>query len=100
MIIVYITCGSRAEASKIGKAMVRKRLAVCANYFPIDSVYEWEGKIAEGKEFVLLMKTAENNFESIKKEAKRMHSYDVPCILKIKASANKEYDDWVRKSVK
>ena len=100
MIIVYITCGSRAEASKIGRAMVRKRLAACANYFPINSVYKWKGKLAEGREFVLLLKTAEKNFSKIKIEAKKTHSYDVPCILKIKADANEEYAEWVSKSVK
>ncbi len=98
MIIVYVTCKDKEEAHKIGRHVVEKKLAACANYFPINSIYEWQGKLNEYNEFVLLMKTVDANFGKLKEEVKKLHSYDVPCILKIKVDSNKKYEDWVKKS--
>lgn len=100
MIVVYVTCKDKEEAHKIGRHVVGKKLAACANYFPINSIYEWQGKLNEDNEFVLLMKTVDANFGKLNEEVKKLHSYDVPCILKIKADANAEYDEWVKKQVK
>jgi periplasmic divalent cation tolerance protein len=100
MIIVYVTCKDKEEAHKIGKHVVEKKLAACANYFPVNSVYEWQGKLQEDNEFVLLLKTFDENFDKVKEEVEKIHSYDVPCILKIDVEANKEYRDWVKQQVK
>lgn len=99
MIIVYVTCGSKEEAKKIADFAVKNKLAACANYFPINSVYKWKGKIENDKEFVLLLKTVDKNFGKLKSEIRKMHSYEIPCIMKIDADANKEYADWVKKQV-
>ena len=47
-----------------------------------------------------MAKTLEKNYKKIKEEVKKMHSYDVPCILKIDAEANESYDKWVKEEVK
>lgn len=52
------------------------------------------------QEYVIMAKTKEKNYEIIKEEVKKMHSYDVPCILKIDAEANEEYSKWVNKGLK
>lgn len=70
MILVYITCKNNKEANKIAKQLLQKKLIACANIFPITSLYKWEGKIANDKETVLLLKAVEKNFEKIKKEVK------------------------------
>ncbi|GAG37193.1 unnamed protein product, partial [marine sediment metagenome] len=44
--------------------------------------------------------TKEENYNKVKEEVKKLHSYDVPCILKIKAEANEEYNDWINKETK
>jgi len=100
MIVAYITCKNAAEAKRIGKFMINKKLVACANYFPINPVYKWGGKLVEDKEVVLLLKSVDKNFNKIKKEVKKLHSYEVPCILKIDVEANREYVDWVKKSTR
>ena len=97
MALVYITCKDKAEARKIAKHLLEKKLVACANFFPINSMYWWEGKIEDDKEFLLLAKTSDKSFEKVKKEVKAIHSYDVPCILKLETEGNKEYMDWVDK---
>lgn len=100
MIIIYITNPSEEEAKKIAHHLIEKRLIACANIFPITSVYRWKGKVNDDKEFVLLAKTKPELYNKVKTEVESIHSYDCPCILKIPAEANKQYDDWVSSEVK
>jgi uncharacterized protein involved in tolerance to divalent cations len=43
----------------------------------------------------LLAKTNDKNYEKVKLEVKKIHSYDIPCILKIETKGNSEFIDWV-----
>jgi periplasmic divalent cation tolerance protein len=100
MILVYITNPDKKTAHKIGKHLVEKRLCACVNIFPIESYYWWKGKIEKAKEWVVIAKTLEKNYEKIKKEIKSVHPYTIPCIIKIKADANKEYLDWLKSEIR
>ncbi|MFC1754099.1 divalent-cation tolerance protein CutA [Thermoproteota archaeon] len=97
MIFIYITCKDKKEAKSIAKELIEKKLIACANIFPIESLYNWEGKLVDEEETVLLCKTREGNYNDVAKAVKKMHSYEVPCICKIKADANKSYFDWIHK---
>ena len=100
MIFAYITNPTKEEARKIAMHLLRKKLIACANIFPINSLYWWKGKIAEENEFILIAKTINSNFEKVKKEVEKMHSYNVPCIAKIRADSNRKFLDWVKSEVK
>jgi len=99
-IFIYITNPSKEEARKIAKYLLKKKLIACGNIFPINSLYWWEGEIADENEFVLIAKTMEANFEKVKNEVEKIHSYAVPCVIKIPVSSNKKYFDWLRSEVK
>ncbi|WP_293097987.1 divalent cation tolerance protein CutA [Moorena sp. SIOASIH] len=57
MKLYYVTLNTTEEASKISKALLEQKLAVCTNWFPITCAYSWEGKIVEEPETVLIIKT-------------------------------------------
>lgn len=97
MTIVYITCKDNKEAKAISKHLLDKRLIACANIHPIESLYRWEGSIKQESEAVIIAKTQEKHYKAIKQEVKKLHSYDIPCILKIKAGCNEEYGKWIEK---
>ncbi len=97
MILIYITCKDKKQAKNISKNLLEKRLVACTNIHPIESMYWWENKIQEDNEVVIIAKTKEENYEKVKQEVKKLHSYDIPCILKLNAEANKEYNDWINK---
>ena len=100
MTMVYITCKDEKEAVKISKLLLNRKLIACSNMHPIRSMYWWNNKIQDDKEFVIIAKTTEKNYEKIKGEVKKVHSYDTPCILKIKAEAEEDYGKWVREVIK
>ncbi len=95
MILFYIPCKNKKEAEKIAKGLIKKNLVACMNAFPISSMYEWKGKLVNGKEHLLLLKTANKNAKKVQDAVEKMHSYDIPCIMKIKAEANKKFERWI-----
>lgn len=101
MIFIYVVCANRSEAQKIGKACVAERLAACANYFPIESVYRWQGKVIQDKEYSLILKTRKENFAKAKYLVKKLHSYKVPCICAWCADqVEKSYLQWLKENSK
>jgi len=99
MILIYITCKDNEEAKKLSKALLEKRLVACTNIHPIESMYWWKDKIQEDNEVVIIAKTKEQNYEKVKEEVKKLHSYEIPCILKISAECNEEYNDWIERVI-
>ncbi len=99
IILVYITTPNVAEAKKIASALVQEKLAACANIFPIQSAYWWEGKIENGKEWVSLLKTASHLRRQLQEAIERLHPYEVPCIMQWEVIANKAYENWISASV-
>jgi len=62
-------------------------------------MYQWEGKIADEKEVVLLLKTEEKLAKKVEGEVKKFHPYKIPCIAQLPVKVNKEYKEWVQKTV-
>ena len=94
-IFLYVTCGSEQEAKKIARHLLEKKLIACANIFPIKSMYWWRGKIENGSEFVAILKTKEEKYAVVKREIEKIHSYAVPCIIRINVEPNSDYAAWL-----
>lgn len=100
MTLAYIICKDAVEAEKISLRLLKKKLIACANIFPIRGMYRWKGKILNEAENVVIAKTNEKNFDKVVSEVKKIHSYQIPCILRIEAIANKDYEKWADKEMK
>ena len=94
---VYITACDKAEALKIGRALVEERLAECANVIDnMTSIYWWEGKIENSAEVVLIAKTKQELVESLISRVKELPSYSCPCIVSWPIIAgNPDYLRWI-----
>jgi periplasmic divalent cation tolerance protein len=99
-IFIYITNPDMARAKKLTNHLLKKRLIACANVFPIKSIYWWKGEVEESDEVVLIAKTRKQLWQKLKTEVKKLHPYDTPCITKLDAEANKEFEEWVHKETK
>lgn len=95
--VVYITTSSDEEAADIAGKMVESRLAACGNVLPgMKSVYQWKGNIEQDNETVLILKTAEDKLDALTDEVKKLHSYEVPCIVALPIeTGNADYLDWI-----
>jgi periplasmic divalent cation tolerance protein len=96
-IVVLVTCGSEEEALKIANALVEGHLAACVNLIsPVRSIYRWEGKIWDEKEWLLIIKTQKQRFGELEKKVKSLHSYSVPEIISLPiVEASLSYLNWL-----
>ena len=99
---VYMTAGSKAEAQKIGNALVEDRLAACVNILDnMQSIYRWEEGIQQDAEVVLIAKTTDNLVSALVDRVKSLHSYDCPCIVSLPIlDGYPPFLDWVHAEVK
>jgi periplasmic divalent cation tolerance protein len=95
---IYVTVSSEAEGKEIAKKLLEQRLIACANLFPISSLYYWENKLQEDSEFAIIMKTRSKLIDQLIAELKKIHSYDIPCIVSWPIEkGNGEYLSWVER---
>lgn len=96
MIFIYTTIGTKKEAIALSQKLVKAKLAACVNYWPIESVYEWKGKMRHEKEYALLIKTAKKRSKAAMKFIRAHHSYELPAIVVIPITDSfADYKKWV-----
>lgn len=76
MKMIYVTLNNRGEARMIGRKLLEEKLANCVNFFPITCMYNYENKITEEPEVVLIIKSKDGYYEKICKLIKSQISYD------------------------
>jgi periplasmic divalent cation tolerance protein len=95
-IVVMTTVSSKADANKIANILVTAKAAACVQIMPIDSCYFWDGKIANDAEYLLLIKTRADLYESAADLIKQNHSYEVPEIISLPVTTGSpSYLDWI-----
>ena len=94
MIMITTTCKDKTEAKKISLELVKNRLISCSNFFPIDSLYHWKGKLVKDKEYFLILKSIKKNKNKIIKAIEKNHSYEVPAIEVIETKPNSKTRKW------
>jgi periplasmic divalent cation tolerance protein len=100
--ITFSTCKDLRQANRIARALVKEKLAACVNILPgVASIYTWEGRIEEGKEVLLVIKSRAALSKKLAARVKALHSYSVPEVVTIPiASGNPDYLRWVRESTR
>jgi periplasmic divalent cation tolerance protein len=94
---VYVTAATEAEAARIGEAVVRERLAACANVIgPIRSFYWWEGTVQDEREALLVLKSRDELIEPLVARVKALHSYTCPCVVALAIErGNPDFLRWI-----
>ena len=100
--LVYITTSDIKEATTIANALVKERLAACANIIDnMHSIYHWDGELQKDKETILIVKTTAGRIADLTDRVKVMHSYECPCIVSIPVEdGNPDFLKWIADEVK
>ena len=95
---VYMTAGSFEEAKRIGQILVGQNLAACVNLLEnMTSIYNWEDKMEESKEVIMIAKTRKTLVPKLIEKVNSLHSYDCPCILELPIQGgNLDYLSWIK----
>lgn len=100
--IIFVTCATTGEARSIADAVLKRRLAACANTIDkVNSRFWWRGRIDKARETIVIFKTRTANFTAIEKIVRKLHSYEVPEIIALPIMAgSRDYLNWIEESIK
>ena len=95
---VVITAGDAATLASLTRTLVEERLAACGqNIASVRSIYRWEGMVQDDPEARVGIHTRTALVPELVDRVKRLHPYDVPCIIALPVIAgNPDYLEWVR----
>ncbi|HEV2317133.1 MAG TPA: divalent-cation tolerance protein CutA [Thermoplasmata archaeon] len=94
--LVYSAVPDEATAARLGLGAVERRLAACANWWPIASAYWWKGQLERPDERALWFKTSPKKLGALFRYLEREHPYEVPDILEVQVSrAHEPYIAWM-----
>lgn len=80
IVFIYTTCHDREEARFIGLECIQNHLAVCSDFWEINSVYPWDGVIQEVNQYMLMLTTEKRLSTQIIEFISKIHSYSTPMI--------------------
>jgi periplasmic divalent cation tolerance protein len=97
--IILSTFPSEESVADIAGKVVRAKLCACVNFTQVRSIYAWQGKVEDQKEFVALFKTTARSAKKLKAEIARLHPYKVPEIVELRMEdVSKSYLSWLVES--
>jgi len=80
-VIVTTTVATENLAVKLADLITSDRLAACVQFWPIRSVYWWQGKMESGTELMLQCKTRTSLVPALQKFILSHHPYETPEII-------------------
>jgi periplasmic divalent cation tolerance protein len=95
---IFTTTAAKADAEKLARALVERRLAACVQVGgPIVSCYRWQEQVETAEEWLCTIKTRRDLYDAVEAAIKELHPYQTPEILAVPVVAGSEaYLTWLR----
>ena len=100
ILVFYVPAGTLDAAEALGRAAVEAGLAACANLFPVQSAYLWNGAMQDDEEVVVILKTFPEKEAALEAFLTSHHPYEVPALVRWPARVNDAYADWMRSVIR
>ena len=83
-VVVLLCTAPEDEAGTLVDRLLDERLVACVNMVgPVLSRYRWQGRIEEGREMLLVMKTTRTCAPRLRARIAELHGYEVPEVLEV-----------------
>lgn len=100
ILTVTTTVGSRADAERLARGLVERRLAACVQLDEaVTSVYRWQGRLCADPEVRLVIKTLPECEGALQAFLRGHHPYELPQFAAARMRASEAYAAWVRSEV-
>jgi periplasmic divalent cation tolerance protein len=95
--IIYTTIDDSIKAKKLAKDLIKGGLVACVNIIPgMISVYEWEGRVEEESECLLIIKTLASKVNDLQTKLLELHHYELPEFIVLNpADVSRDYHSWI-----
>jgi periplasmic divalent cation tolerance protein len=98
-VIILSTFPDEESSISLAKKLINKKLCACINLTKVRSLYNWNNKLEDQEEYLVLFKTTTSTVEELKSNIKRAHPYEVPEIVEVRMNkVSKSYLSWLAES--
>lgn len=99
--IVLTTFPDMDSAQQLAESLVTQHYAACVNILPMmTSIYSWRGKLEQGEEHQLVIKTDKDRVDDVQETILELHPYELPEIIIVPiVGGYKPYLNWISESV-
>jgi periplasmic divalent cation tolerance protein len=96
-LVVLCTCSDESVALDIARILIKEGLAACVNRVAgVQSIYQWDGRICEESEQLLMIKTTRARYQALEVRLRALHPYEIPEIIAVPVVAGSEqYLAWL-----
>lgn len=96
MVFVYTTCETTAEAKKLGSLIISRKVGACVDFWPVESIYMYEGVMKDHLQAILLITTLESKLQEVETIISQNHTYSVPLVAGVDIRRlNHSYKEWM-----
>ena len=90
------TVSSKKDAENIVRKLLESNLIACGEIEgPISTIYRWNEKIVEDKEWRVTVKFPKNVDPEIQKEVTDIHPYELPQWINWEVETSQDFKTWV-----
>ena len=91
VLVVLSTFADQETATRVTRELVERELVACVNILPgITSLYQWEGKLCEEQEVLVLLKSNQKTYPQLEATLQELHPYDEPEVIVLPLQAGSE----------
>ncbi|MDJ0845653.1 divalent-cation tolerance protein CutA [Crocosphaera sp.] len=100
-IVVLTTTSNKEDAEEIAKTLLTKKLAGCVQILgPISSHYYWKDQLCQEQEWMCLIKSDQNTYQTLENTIQEIHPYEVPEIISLPIlEGNQGYFNWLNRQI-
>lgn len=101
VLVVLVTCPPE-KAQAMATLLVEQRVAACVNVVPsLQSIYRWKDEVQSEGEALLIVKTARDRFDDLKRAVLENHPYELPEVIGVTVDqGHAPYLEWVVESTR
>lgn len=94
--VIFTTTDNIDVVRKIASSLLEENLSKCVQFYEVNSIYRWESKIEESKEYRMHIKAINNNVLKIKDLILSLHNYTLAELVVIEIKeGHSEYLKWL-----
>ena len=100
IVFVYTTCQDLAEAKYLSLSAIEDKLAICADFWEVNSIYPWHSVMQDVNQYMVMMTTQKPLAQKLISFITGLHSYSIPMVGCTDVPfANPSYLTWVDKTL-
>ena len=99
VLLLYTTLSNKICAENIARKLIKDKLAACVSIKEISSFYLWEDNIQNDNEYEITIKSKPQKLDDLIDFLKKEVGYEIPQIIYKIFESEKNYYEWLEKSI-